>query len=111
MTIFVLLMLDDDIWQTFSEEEQGQWIQKYREFAKSFDDRIVKADPINSVGRYLSVENGEIQEEVVDFAGDPDHITGYFIYQAEGWDEAVEIAKRCPTLEYGGRIELRKVGH
>lgn len=111
MTIYMLMMFDDEIWQTFSEEEQSAWIQKYRAFAASIDDRIVKADPINSVGQFISVEDGEVKVEMVDFAGNPDHLTGYFIYQAEGWDEAVEIAKKCPTLEYGGRIELRKVGH
>lgn len=111
MTIYVLMMFDDDIWQTFPEDEQAQWIQKYRAFAQSIDERIVKADPINSVGQWITVENGEVKVEMKDFAGDPNHMTGYFIYQAEDWDEAVEIAKRCPTLEYGGRIELRKVGH
>ena len=111
MTIFVLLMLDDDIWQTFNEEEQASWIQKYRAFAQSIDERIVKADPINSVGRWITSENGKIDVQIRDYAGDPNHITGYFIYQAEDWDEAVEIAQKCPTLEYGGRIELRKVGH
>ncbi len=111
MTIYVLMMLDDDIWQTFDADEQATWIQKYREFAKSIDDRIVKADPINTVGQMITVENGEVKVEMRDFAGDPNHITGYFIYQAEGWDEAVEIAKQCPTLQYGGRIELRMVGH
>ncbi len=105
------MMLDDDIWQTFDEAEQAAWIQKYREFAKSIDDKIVKADPINSVGRWITSENGEIDVEIRDFAGDPNHLTGYFIYTADDWDEAVEIAKKCPTLEYGGRIELRKVGH
>ena len=111
MTIFVLLMLDDDIWQTFDEETQAHWIQKYRDFAKSIDEKIVKADPINSVGRYITSEDGKIEVELRDDAGNPDHITGYFIYTAEDWEEAVEIAKKCPTLEYGGRIELRKVGH
>jgi hypothetical protein len=104
-------MLDDDIWQTFSEEDQNKWIQKYRMWSKLIDDRIIKADPINTAGQFLSVVDGEVKVEAKDYAGDPDHMTGYFIYQAEDWDEAVEIAKGCPTLQYGGRIELRMVGH
>jgi hypothetical protein len=111
MTIFVLMMLDDDIWQTFNEEDQAKWIQRYREFAKSIDERIVKADPINTAGQFISVVDGEIVVEPKDYTGDPNHMTGYFIYTAEDWDEAVAIAKQCPTLEYGGRIELRMVGH
>lgn len=111
MTTYVLLMLDDDIWQTFSEEDQKMWIMKYRIWSKEIDDRIIKADPINTAGQFISVVNGEVVVEAKDYTGDPNHLTGYFIYQAEDWDEAVEIAKRCPTLQYGGRIELRMVGH
>ena len=111
MTTFVLLMLDDDIWQTFSDEYQKMWIMKYRLWSKENDDRIIKADPINTAGQFLSVVDGEIVVEAKDYAGDPNHMTGYFIYQAEDWDDAVEFAKGCPTLQYGGRIELRMVGH
>lgn len=111
MTTYVLLMLDDDIWQTFNEDDQRKWIGKYRKWANEIDEKIIKADPINSAGMFISVANGEIKVEPKDYAGDPNHMTGYFIYQAEDWDEAVEIAKGCPTLQYGGRIELRMVGH
>lgn len=111
MTIFVLMMLDDDIWQTFDEATQKLWISKYRLWANEIDDRIIKADPVNSAGQFISVVDGETVVEAKDYAGNPDHMTGYFIYQAEDWDEAVEIAKGCPTLQYGGRIELRMVGH
>lgn len=111
MKTFVLLMLDDDIWQTFSDEDQATWILKYRLWAKVNDEKIIKADPINTAGQFLSVVDGEIVVEAKDYAGDPDHMTGYFIYQAEDWDDAVEFAKGCPTLQYGGRIELRMVGH
>ena len=104
-------MLDDDIWQTFNEGVQNTWILKYRDWAKENDDRIIKADPVNTAGQFVSVINGEIIVEPKDFTGNPNHMTGYFIFQAEDWDDATEFAKGCPTLQYGGRIELRKVGH
>jgi hypothetical protein len=111
MKTFVLLMLDDDIWQTFNEGDQNKWILKYRDWAKANDDVIIKADPINTVGQFISVADGEVIVEPKDYTGDPNHMTGYFIYQAEDWDAAIEFAKGCPTLQYGGRIELRMVGH
>ena len=107
METFILLMFDDEIWQEFSEEQQSFWIGKIREFAKSIDSRIIQADPLNSVGRVLT----EDKVEVVDFAGNPNAATGYFIFQATDFDEAVEVASNCPTLQFGGRIQLRRVGH
>lgn len=36
-------------------------------------------------------------------------IGGYWIITAKDYQEAVEITRDCPTLEYGGRIEIREV--
>jgi hypothetical protein len=104
-------MQDDEIWETFDEEQQSFWIGKIRDYAKSIDERIVKADPLNSVGRLLTKQDGELKVIPEDYTGDPTAFTGYFIFQAENWDEAEEIAGRCPTLDFGGRIQLRAVGH
>jgi hypothetical protein len=107
MELFLLMMFDDEIWQNFTEQEQNHWISRIRNFAKSIEDRIVQADPLNSVGRWITSE----KTEVVDYAGDPNTATGYFIFQAADFDEAVEIARTCPTLEFGGRLQLRRIGH
>ena len=34
---------------------------------------------------------------------------GYFVLQAESYDAAVDIARSCPHLTYGGSIELRRI--
>jgi hypothetical protein len=36
-------------------------------------------------------------------------ITGYFVIDAASWEEAVDVARTCPHLRYGGRIILRPV--
>jgi hypothetical protein len=36
-------------------------------------------------------------------------VGGYWIITAADYDEAVRIASDCPTLEFGGRIEVREV--
>jgi hypothetical protein len=111
MSVYILLMHDDEIWQNFSDDDQAKWINEYRRFAKEIDARLVQGDPVNSVGRMLTKLNGEVNVELRDYTGNPDSITGYFIFTAEDWDEAVKIASGCPTIEYGGRIQLRQVGH
>ena len=34
-------------------------------------------------------------------------IGGYVLVKAESLDEAIEIAKSCPNLKYGGNVEVR----
>jgi hypothetical protein len=36
-------------------------------------------------------------------------VGGYVIVKASSLDEAVEIAKKCPNLMYGGNVEVRSV--
>ena len=36
-------------------------------------------------------------------------IGGYLIATADNLDEAVEMAKSCPNLKYGGKVEIRSV--
>ena len=36
-------------------------------------------------------------------------VGGYFIVSAKDMDEAVQIAKECPDLEYGTSVQVREV--
>lgn len=36
-------------------------------------------------------------------------VGGFFIVQAENYDEAVAIANECPHLEVGGTVQVRQV--
>ena len=68
--------------------------------------RLVDADGLDPDGKVL--KSGGV---VLDgpFAETKEVVGGYYVYNASDWDEAVALAKECPTLEYGGQIELRKV--
>jgi hypothetical protein len=43
------------------------------------------------------------------FAESNEAIAGFFIIQADSFDEAVEIAKSCPGLDYGQTVEVRAI--
>ena len=64
--------------------------------------------PLQEEGKLVSGKSGRI---VVDgpFAESKEAIGGYFYLQVRNLDEAVEIAKQCPGLEYGCRVEVRPV--
>lgn len=36
-------------------------------------------------------------------------IGGYWLVEASGYDEAVELTRDCPHLEFGGTMEVRQV--
>jgi hypothetical protein len=43
------------------------------------------------------------------FAESKEAIAGFFIIQADSLEEAVEIAKNCPGLDYGQTVEVRAI--
>jgi hypothetical protein len=60
-------------------------------------------------GRTLSMRDGQVRVTDGPYAEAKEVMGGYFIVSAASYDEAVEIARTCPHLKYGGRIELRLV--
>jgi hypothetical protein len=43
------------------------------------------------------------------FAESKEAIAGFFIIQADGLEQAVEIAKSCPGFDYGQTVEMRAI--
>ena len=66
------------------------------------------AIPLQEEGKLVSGKNGRI---VVDgpFAESKEAIGGYFYLHVTDIEEAVEIARQCPGLEYGCTVEVRPV--
>jgi len=58
------------------------------------DGRVVKPGNVVTDGPYTEIK------EV---------IGGYSLIKAESFDEAVEIAKGCPTYAFGGNVEVREI--
>ena len=72
---------------------------------------------------------GEMVDQVVDFAKLASQVSrdgqvrvtdgpysetkevlgGYYIIEAGSYDQAIELSRDCPQLEYGGTIEVRQV--
>ena len=65
--------------------------------------------PLFHEGKIVSQKQGR---SVVDgpFAESKEAIGGFFLLQVNSLDEAAEIAKEFPALEYGATVEVRPVG-
>ena len=43
------------------------------------------------------------------FADSKEAVAGFFIIQADSVEQAVEITKSCPALDYGQTVEVRAI--
>jgi hypothetical protein len=69
--------------------------------------KVRGAQPLAKGGKIVSWNNGQTVSDGP-FAESKEAVGGYFLLQV-GLDEAVEIAKECPALQYGVTVEVRAV--
>ena len=66
----------------------------------------VSTNRLHSEGKTLKPNNVSLDGP---YAEVKEMVGGYLIVKANSLDEAVEMAKSCPNLLYGGSVEVRSV--
>lgn len=109
MKKFVLLIRGEDKFEALSPAEMQAVIGRYMAWAQRLreEGRLVDSEGLAPDSRLLRGEGGKILVTDGPYAETKDMIGGYYVFRAEDFDEAVEIAKACPALDYGGNVELR----
>ncbi len=82
-------------------------IEEYRVWAQDLASRsqlVTAAKLDGGTHRLTSPNPGEVVKASRD---DLEHVTGYFVVRAEGWNDAVELAASCPHVAHGGEISIR----
>jgi hypothetical protein len=81
-------------------------VSEYAAWARQIESegRLVAAERLLDGSRTLPRSSPEAA-----LAADPGAPTGFFVVDAAGWDEALELAASCPHLAYGGQITIRQV--
>jgi len=82
-----------------NEEQQARVLAAWGQWFQALGEALV--DGGNPVGRASTIDDGTVTD-----GGGANPVTGYSIVQADGLDAAVSLAKGCPLLETGGRIEV-----
>ena len=112
-TYMMLLYEEPDIFERMSPEELQRAIERYRAWSESLQDsgHYVASDKLtDGEGRVLRKPGGGTVR-VVDgpYAETKEVIGGYYSVRAASYDEAVEIARDSPHLDYGGTVEIREI--
>src|SRR6266705_4702152 len=69
--------------------------------------KVVAGNPLEREGKIVSGEDRVVSDGP--FAESKEAIGGYFLLDVATMDEAVAIARECPGLPYGIRVEVRPV--
>ena len=107
---YMLLFRDSQWNKGLSPEEIQQVIGKFMGwFQRLKDEGKAKAgQPLERSGKLVSGPKGKTIADGP-FAESKEAIGGYFLLEVANMDEALEIAKQCPILDYGAVVEVRPV--
>jgi hypothetical protein len=96
---------------TYSAADFQELLKKYQAWTQKLksEGRFLAGEKLsNNLGKSL---RGKGTEVIVDgpYADSKEAIGGYYLIEAKDLDEAVEVAKGCPSLTYGGSVEIREI--
>jgi hypothetical protein len=113
MAKYMLLLHDDpSAWASVSPDKMQQIIEKYMAWGAKLRESgiLVNSDKLSDdPGRVIRGKNGQLRITDGPFIEGKEVLGGYYTIKAASYDEALQLVKDCPHLEYGGTIEIRRV--
>src|SRR5437868_2695735 len=107
---YMLIFRGNDWHKGLSPEEMqnvaSQWMAWFKRLTEQ--GKALAGNPLEPQGKVVSGKNGRVVADGP-FAESKEAIGGYFLLRVNTLDEAVAIAKDCPGLSYGVKVEVRPV--
>ena len=106
---YMLIFRGTDWYKGLSPEEMQQISDKWMAWFKGLmaSGKAVAGNPLEREGKIVSGKNRVVSDGP--FAESKETIGGYFLLKVNTMDEALAIAKDCPGLPFGIRVEVRPV--
>ena len=106
MLLFVGMDWHKDLSPEEMQNVSEQWMAWFKRLTE--EGKAVAGHPLEREGKAVSGKNGRVVADGP-FAEAKEAIGGYFLLDVATMDEAVAIAKQCPGLAYGAKVEVRAV--
>ena len=111
MRYLLLCCFDEKRWNGLPSSQRDQIMRNYGELMQSLDRdgrhlASGKLEP-SSAAATVRAANGRTSVTDGPFAETKEQLGGYHLVECGGLDEAIAIAKRIPTIPFGGAVEVR----
>ena len=107
---YMLLFVGMDWHKGLSPEQMQKVSEQWMAWFKGLlnEGKAVAGHPLEREGKAVSGKNGRVVADGP-FAEAKEAIGGYSLLDVATMDEAVAIARQCPGLAYGAKVEVRAV--
>ena len=109
-----ILLLHDNVTAlaSVSPEQMQKVIEKYMRWGDALRDKgVVKGGEklTDEPGRVMRAGNGQVRVTDGPYSETKEVLGGYYLIEAATYAAAVDYARDCPHLDYGGTIEVRQI--
>ena len=101
--------LDPEAWGRLSAEEQNQVFADYQALNQTPGVTPGLALDSPETATTVRVENGQALTTDGPFVTVKEALGGYFIFEADDLDSAIEVAATVPAARLGGAVEVRPI--
>jgi hypothetical protein len=113
MPKYMLLLHDNpNAFANVSPEAMQKVVEKYIAWGKKLREAgVMRAGDklTDEPGRVMRRKDGHVHVTDGPYSESKELLGGYYMIEADTYDKAVELARDCPQLEFGGTIEVRQV--
>lgn len=113
MAKYMLLLHDNpSSFGNLSPEQMQKVIEKYMKWGESLRKAGVMhaGDKLtDEPGKVMRRTDGQVRVTDGPYSESKEVLGGYYMIEAPSYEKAIDHARDCPQLEYGGTIEVRQV--
>lgn len=110
MKEYLLLFRGGDAMKGMSAEEMQVHMQQWMQWMGKLNEqgKFSGAQPLINTGRVITGTKKVVTDGP--FMEGKEMVGGYLICKADNYDEAVELSKECPVLQFAdGTVEVREI--
>lgn len=107
----ILLYGQPENWANMSPEQMQQAMIKYMAWGKKLRDqgRYISSHKLtDGAGRVLKGKN-DLRVTDGPFTEGKEFLGGYYMFTADTYEQAIDLSRDHPHLEYGGIVEVREI--
>ena len=111
MKYLLLCCFEEKRWQEIPDARRDEIMREYRTLMKNLDEtgHHLAGNQLQATSTAVTVRSRNGSPAVIDgpFAETKEQLGGYHLMECKDLDEAISIARRIPTIPYGGSVEVR----
>ncbi len=108
MNKYMLILFEhENAYAELTPEEMQADIELHGAWIQELGDKFYSGEPLHQPAKTVAGKDKVVTDGP--YIESKELVSGFYIVNANSMDEATELAKGCPVLRMGGKVEVREI--